>query len=138
MNKKLGWTLGLMSVVILGIGLALFSVPPSNVQYVTSQDALALMQTNQGRNDFVLLDLRTPDEYRRGHIPGARLLDFNDAGFDDWLMDLDKNKTYLILCQSGYRSNKAASMMSSMGFTHVYNMGGGMDEWAGQRLPTVR
>lgn len=88
-------------------------------------DALRKADTNS----TVLLDVRTKDEYREGHIPGAVLLDFNADDFEQRLAKLDKDKTYLVHCAVGGRSARACKKMEKMGFGKLYNLEGGMVAW---------
>ena len=78
---------------------------------------------------FVLLDIRTPAEIEDGHLPGAVDLNFRDPGFADKLSRLDRNRTYLIYCRTANRTGQAFELMTSMGFTKVYDMQGGIREW---------
>lgn len=85
------------------------------------------------RNDSVeLLDVRTPEEYKAGHLPNARLIDFNAGALPQALPTLDSTKTYLIYCRSAKRSDKAATQMKAAGFTKVYQLRGGILSWKGQ------
>ena len=77
----------------------------------------------------VVLDVRTQKEYDAGHIPGAKLIDFNSPDFDKKVGALDKDKTYLVHCAGGNRSAKAAAKLSGMDFENVYNLEGGMRAW---------
>jgi len=96
-----------------------------------------LISDNKESGDFVIVDLRTPDEYASGHIEGATNLDYYSDTFRDELENLDKNKTYLIHCQSGRRSSAALEIMKNLGFKKVYNMTGGMVEWQAKGLPAT-
>lgn len=70
----------------------------------------------------VLLDVRTPGETDRGVIDGAVLLDYRSSDFKEKVAALDKDKTYLVYCQSGGRSGKACTMMQKMGFGELYEL----------------
>ncbi len=70
----------------------------------------------------VLLDVRTPSEYRSIRIKGSQNADFYN-GFDRQVEHLDRGKTYLVYCASGGRSQAAAGLMRSKGF-EAYNVGG--------------
>jgi phage shock protein E len=72
-----------------------------------------------------LLDVRTPDEFKEGHIAGAVNLNIYDADFSDQLDQLDKSKPIYVYCKSGGRSTDASDMMSAKGFKAVYNLVGG-------------
>ena len=85
---------------------------------------------NTGRADAILLDVRTPDEVAQGVIKNAANIDFYDGSFMTALDKLDKSKPVLIYCRSGRRSGVAMSKMSELGFTEIYNLQGGIIEWA--------
>ncbi|MEL6275066.1 MAG: rhodanese-like domain-containing protein, partial [Bacteroidota bacterium] len=61
-------------------------------------------KSKMGGEDVIILDVRTPAETDRGVIEGALLIDYRSPGFEDELAKLDKEKTYLVYCQSGGRS----------------------------------
>lgn len=77
----------------------------------------------------VLLDVRTPGETSRGVIPGALLIDFNSADFRARLEALDREKTYLVYCASGVRSQRACQLMQTLGFQQLYELQGGYARW---------
>jgi rhodanese-related sulfurtransferase len=77
----------------------------------------------------VVLDVRTKEEYQKGHIPGSVLLDFNSEDFQQKLAKLDKNKTYLVHCAGGGRSARACKKMETLDFSKVFNLEGGMRAW---------
>ena len=79
-------------------------------------------------NDLVVLDVRTPEEYKDGHLEAANCVDFLDNDFEEKIDKLPKDQTYLIYCRSGARSSKAYKIMQSKGF-EVYNMEGGFMAW---------
>ena len=84
---------------------------------------------NQGVKDYraadgaVLLDVRTPDEYRQGHIPGSKNVPLQsiDKATD---MIADKSTPIFVHCLSGARSRQAAAALQQMGYTNVTNIGG--------------
>jgi len=72
----------------------------------------------------LIVDVRTPGEYRSGHLPGAKLIPVGTisaklAEFGD-----DKNRPIVVYCKSGSRSGRAESILKSAGFTNVFNGGG--------------
>jgi len=77
----------------------------------------------------VVLDVRTPSEYRNGHLKDAVLIDFMGKDFEEKVKALDKSKTYLVHCQVGGRSAKACAKLDKMGFTNVVNLEGGYKAW---------
>ncbi|SET42821.1 rhodanese-like domain-containing protein [Hymenobacter actinosclerus] len=76
-----------------------------------------------GQPNVVLLDVRTPEEYATGHLPGSANLDFRAPDLAARLHKLDPKKTYVLYCASGNRSNKTAVLMQEKGFKHVINAG---------------
>ena len=84
---------------------------------------------NQGVQEFknaagaVLLDVRTPQEYREGHIPGSQNVPLQQL---DKLEEVTENKDTVlyVYCRSGARSRQAVSLLNHMGYTNVHNIGG--------------
>ena len=85
----------------------------------------------------ITLDVRTPIEFAEGHIKGARLIDFQSGNFENEIAALDKNATYAVYCRSGNRSGQAVKVMQDAGFSNVFNMNGGVIDWANAGLPLV-
>ena len=108
------------------------------IEDVTLEEAVALIEDNRYNQNFVIIDVRTPEEYASGYIEKAINLDYYSETFADELDKLDKDKTYLIYCRSANRSGKALDMMAELGFAEVYNMLGGMVRWEAVGLPTVK
>ena len=84
-----------------------------------------------GQPDAILLDVRTPDEFNSGKIPGAININVMDSSFIEEISSLDKSKTYFIYCLSGGRSGRACAIMANQGFD-VYNLAGGISSWDGE------
>lgn len=82
-----------------------------------------------------LIDVRTPGEYKKGHLKGARLLDIFSDNFEAEIDKLDKNATYFVYCGTGGRSAECAEMMQKKGFKKVYDMDGGIRKWQSEGLP---
>ncbi len=76
-----------------------------------------------------LVDVRTPNEYNSGHIKNAKNIDFFATSFESQFEKLNKEKPLYIYCRSGARSRKAASKLSAMGFTEIYDLKGGYLNW---------
>lgn len=75
----------------------------------------------------VLIDIRTIQEYRLGHIKGASNIPLNRLN----TYQGDKEKTYYVICQSGIRSKKAAKYLQKQGYS-VWHVLGGMNAWRGK------
>lgn len=77
----------------------------------------------------IVVDVRTPEEFAEGYIPGAQNINFNAPDFEQKISALDRNKTYFVYCKAGTRSAKAVSKMSELGFTSLYSLDGGYMAW---------
>ncbi len=82
-----------------------------------------------------LLDVRQPEEYRTGHIPGAKLIPLGElrARIDE----LPKNQEIICVCRSGNRSLSATRLLGGAGFK-AHNLSGGMTAWSRSGLPVTR
>ncbi len=86
------------------------------------------------KKNAVLLDVRTPEEYKEGHIPGSEQIDvLQETVFRNRIASLDKNKTYLVYCRSGKRSKTAMTIMGETGFKKLYDLEGGYTAWPGSK-----
>jgi len=128
----------LLSVsLIIGVALAGGCVQAQIIEDITPQEAFTLIQNNQDNPDFVIIDVRTPQEFAEEHIENAINMDYYSETFRDELNNLDKNKTYLVYCRSGKRSGNALDIMKELNFREAYNIGG-IIEWKAAGLPTTK
>lgn len=98
-----------------------------NIEDISVSDAAKMIQEN--RPDLIILDTRTPGEFREGHIEGAANLDFFGGAFEVEAAKLPRDATILLYCRSGRRSQAAAEAMRNMDFKNVLNMKGGLNAW---------
>lgn len=86
----------------------------------------------------IILDVRTPGEYKEEHLAGARQLDFlNTSVFDAGIKKLDNTHTYYVYCRSGKRSHNACMKMQKQGLK-VFDMEGGILNWKKLGMPTTK
>lgn len=85
--------------------------------------------------DAVLLDLRTPDELKKGMLNNAVHIDYFNKNFEDQIKALDKDKVYFIYCAGGGRSGETKELMEKEGFKAVYNLSEGFDGWKKKKMP---
>lgn len=88
-------------------------------------------------NNSVLIDVRTGDEFSKGHLENALNLDWKRSEFQKQLESIDKNQTILVYCLSGGRSSQAATAMREKGYTKVLELDGGIMAWRAKGLPEV-
>ena len=81
-----------------------------------------------------LVDVRTPNEYKAGHLPNALNIDFLDANFEANIQQLDKTRPVIIYCQRGGRSAKCASRLIANGFVKIYDLDHGFSKWKSSGL----
>ena len=83
-----------------------------------------------------LIDVRTMEEYLRGHLKKATNLNFNDDNFEDLIKaKLDKTRPVFVYCFSGRRSADAATFLRDLGYKEVYDMAGGFAKWTSSSKP---
>jgi phage shock protein E len=90
----------------------------------------------RGRGDVVMLDVRTPEEYAQGHIPGVTLIPLDQVG--NRLAEIPKDKTIVVTCRSGNRSAQAAQLLRQKGYENVHNMLGGFAAWENAGYPVEK
>jgi rhodanese-related sulfurtransferase len=90
------------------------------------------------KDHVVVLDVRTPAEFKAGHLAHAVNIDVKDAKFADQVMKLSKDKAYTVYCATGRRSVAACEIMHKSEFTRLYNLVGGIKAWtdAGKAVVT--
>lgn len=104
-------------------------------QFFTAVDSLNSEQARKyiednAYNTFTILDVRQPNEYERGHIPGSKLIPLPDL--TERLKEIDQEKPTLVYCAVGGRSRVAAQILAGKGFDSVYNLSGGYKAWQGK------
>jgi rhodanese-related sulfurtransferase len=131
----------LVALTVLGGAAGYVFFGPSSTQVgtgsgyrtVTPLEAKTMIET---RGDLLIVDVRSPEEFRGGSLPGARLIPFWD--FTRGRFDLPKDKPILLICAVGGRSLACGQMLAAQGYREVYNLKGGLDAWVEQRVPLPR
>ena len=141
-------TLRFVAPVVLVLALAISAgctgTQPSGANATSAYTDLPVEQFKQMVDQFqgqpgaaTILDVRTPTEFERERLRDAVNLDVSQGVFGDRVARFDRQKTYLVYCQSGTRSARAAQTMSELGFTKVYTMRGGIAKWKDAGYPVV-
>lgn len=84
----------------------------------------------------IIIDIRTPREFQKGHLKKAQLVDYQ-KDFEKKLSKLDRTQTYIFHCQSGGRSTRALPVWKKLGFTKVHHLKSGYLGWTKAKLPVV-
>ena len=91
---------------------------------ITAQEAREIMDTREG---YVILDVRTQEEYNQGHIPGAILIPDTEIEAKAEEVLADKDQLILVYCRSGRRSKLASEILVELGYTNIMEFGGIID-----------
>ena len=100
----------------------------NEIRHVSMDDIVKIMDENK---DYVIIDVRTPDEYKEGHIPNAINIPNETINETVYNKLKDKNQLILIYCRSGSRSRQAAYKMQKLGYTNLVDFGG-IINWKGK------
>lgn len=88
-------------------------------------------EVNLKNKKNILLDVRTPEEFAEGHVPGAINIDVKNLSFEKEIQKLDPKKNYYIYCKSGVRAKLATEKMQEKGFKNAKNFKDGMSTYQG-------
>ena len=91
---------------------------------ITAQEAKQIMDREEG---YIILDVRTQEEYDQGHIPGAIVIPNTEIEARAEAELTDKNQLILVYCRSGRRSKMAAEILVDLGYTNIKEFGGIID-----------
>ncbi len=95
---------------------------------IAQEEAINMMEES---NDYLIVDVRTQEEYDQGHIPGAICIPNENIGIGQPEELTDLNQILFIYCRSGRRSKEAAQKLAEIGYTQVYEIGG-INTWPGE------
>jgi rhodanese-related sulfurtransferase len=115
-------------VVLLSLGSCAFKTGYKNVSV---QELHAASEPNR-----IVLDVRQPEEYASGHLPGARLLPLGKVSSQ--AAELPKGIPLYVICHSGNRSRQASEILSRLGFKDIRNVQGGILAWQAAGYPLER
>lgn len=102
----------------------------SGYRQVTAEEAIALMEKESG---YIILDVRTAQEYSEKHIPKAVNIPNESIGTEEIPALPDKNQLILVYCRSGNRSKQASEKLAALGYTNIVEFGG-INSWPGETV----
>ena len=97
---------------------------------VSPEEAAAMMEEETG---YIILDVRTQEEYETAHIPGAICIPNETIGTEDIPELPDKDQLILVYCRSGNRSKQASEKLAKQGYTNIVEFGG-INSWTGETV----
>lgn len=146
---RTNWRLALGVIVLFGLSGGLISCRSidwfllkrslharfGKINWITTGELVHWLDDGN-RPQPVLLDVRTPAEWKVSHLQGARRVD-PKANVKEAAQDLPKETPIVTYCSIGYRSGKMAQRLREAGYTHVQNLEGSIFQWANERRPLV-
>lgn len=108
------------------------SAAPQDAAYrqISMKEAAELMETQE---DFILLDVRTEEEFAEQHIPGAICIPNEEIGAEEIPQLPDWEQLILVYCRSGNRSKQASQKLAELGYSNVVECGG-IQDWTGETV----
>ena len=95
---------------------------------ISMEEAVDMMAKEE---DYIILDVRTAEEFAEKHIPNAINIPNETIGSEELAELPDKNQLILVYCRSGNRSKQASEKLAALGYTNIYEFGG-INNWTGE------
>ena len=121
------WIPILMALLLLS-GCAAQVQKEQSYRQINMDEAIAMMEAE---SDYIILDVRTPEEFSEKHIPGAINVANETIGSEEIPELPDKDQLILVYCRSGNRSKQASEKLVALGYTNIVEFGG-INDWPGE------
>lgn len=121
--------LPILFVILLLVGCSA-PVEGSSYHQVNMNDAIAMME---GETGYIIVDVRTPEEFADKHIPHAINVPNETIGTEEIPQLPDKEQLILVYCRSGNRSKQASEKLAALGYTNIVEFGG-INDWPGETV----
>ena len=121
------WIPILMALLLLS-GCAAQAQKEQSYRQINMDEAIAMMEAE---SDYIILDVRTPEEFSEKHIPGAINVANETIGSEEIPELPDKDQLILVYCRSGNRSKQASEKLVALGYTNIVEFGG-INDWPGE------
>ena len=121
-----------LPILLAALLLAGCAAPAEENSYrqISMTDAVTMMEEESG---YIILDVRTPEEFAERHIPGAINIP-NETISTEEIPELpDKDQLILVYCRSGNRSKQASEKLAALGYTNIVEFGG-INDWPGETV----
>ena len=122
----------ILPIFLVALLLAGCAAPVEETTYrqVNMDEAITMMEEESG---YIILDVRTPEEFAEKHIPGAINVANETIGTDEIPELPDKDQLILVYCRSGNRSKQASEKLVALGYTNIVEFGG-INDWPGETV----
>lgn len=121
----------LITVISIFMALAIFTIQPSYAaghKVITGQELEAMMKDGAG---IVIVDVREPELYAKGHVPGAINIQYEDNAHTRILKELSPKDRIVFICHGGPMGDELSEILVKNNYPNVYNVAGGMRKWRG-------
>ena len=119
----------LVSIIMI-MGLTGCEEQSMSYTQISMEEAVSMMEKE---TDYIILDVRTAEEFAGKHIPGAINIPNETIGSEELAELPDKNQLILVYCRSGNRSKQASEKLAALGYTKIYEFGG-INDWTGETV----
>ena len=116
--------------IIITMGLTGCEEQSMSYTQISMEEARSLMEEE---TDYIILDVRTEEEFAEKHIPNAVNIPNETIGSEILAELPDKNQLILVYCRSGNRSKQASEKLAALGYTKIYEFGG-INDWTGETV----
>ena len=122
----------ILPIFLAALLLAGCAAPAEEISYrqISMTDAVTMMEEETG---YIILDVRTPEEFAEKHIPGALNIPNETIGTGEIPELPDKDQLILVYCRSGNRSRQASEKLAALGYTNIVEFGG-INDWPGETV----
>ena len=122
----------ILRIFLAALLLAGCAAPVEEITYrqINMDEAITMMEEE---SSYIILDVRTPEEFAEKHIPGAINVANETIGTDEIPELPDKDQLILVYCRSGNRSKQASEKLVALGYTNIVEFGG-INDWPGETV----
>ena len=122
----------ILPFILAALLLAGCAAPAEEAPYrqIKMDEAITMMEEDSG---YIILDVRTPEEFAEKHIPGALNIPNETIGTEESPELPNKEQLILVYCRSGNRSKQASEKLVALGYTNIVEFGG-INDWPGETV----
>ena len=122
--------ISLLLLLFLLAGCTASNEQENSYRQISMDEAVTMMEEESG---YIILDVRTPEEFRERHIPNAINIPNETIGSEDIQELPDRDQLILVYCRSGNRSKQASGKLAELGYTNIVEIGG-INDWTGDTV----
>jgi rhodanese-related sulfurtransferase len=120
----------MMTLLLTGCAVLKPATEANTYRQITMQEAVEMMEKEE---NYIILDVRTHEEFAAGHIPGAIVVPNETISTEEIAQLPDKDQLIMVYCRSGNRSKQASDKLVKLGYTNIIEFGG-INSWPGETV----